>query len=142
VPADEQEPLVSGPKTFIDGERYWKERALAAEKARDETAATIAHAECLEIAERWAAQYPVDVFLPEGTGIEARAAHHARRVAGFIAEDIRKLAVENRPSPSGKRECKACRWTAEDGVERWNGHSCFALAGKPAPSPGPGKEGE
>ena len=55
----------------------------------------------IKFAEKWAAQYPVDVFPPDGTSIEARAAHHARRVAGFIAQDCRDLIARcSGPAPS------------------------------------------
>jgi hypothetical protein len=44
------------------------------------------------VAEKWAAQYPVDVFPGEGVTIECRAAAFARHVATHIAKDIRDLA--------------------------------------------------
>lgn len=96
-----------------EGAREGDEADIALTLAGADLAATIAHAECLEIAERWAAQYPTDVFLPDGTSIEARAAHHARRVAGLIAEDIRKLVVENRPAAPALPLPEAPRATGE-----------------------------
>lgn len=47
---------------------------------------------CAQVSDRWADQYPVDVFPPEGTSLAAKAAGHGRRVARNIANDIRALA--------------------------------------------------
>jgi hypothetical protein len=90
-----------------------------------------------KVADKWEAQYPVDVFPADGASIECRAAHHGRHVAKCIAEDIRSLlSPPPRPEPT---HCQVFQAGLDGKKWRCGARLPCPHHGRPSPEPTPGE---